>query len=222
METDGQLRFNYTFVGPCFGCSFEINDLGYYSASYFSGINRLIIVPVVAGAHVITFRFRKPDATANSRLAKIIMTEISLTGVSTGGAGDCTTCPNGSVSPGLVSFCTACQPGSSNNWNNTACTLCPANTFNDRVGNPCLQCGTGTWSQQGATTCNTNCTFVLDNYTVFDLSPLNGPTMYGPITAQGHIFYLSLCQKATTNQTCYTDTGAPTNSYICQVLFIWN
>lgn len=217
MEVAGFISFQYFLSGTCYLCDLEVIDQGYSTNTFFLGSPSIGQVPLVAGHHSILMNFHKMDTSSLYASSTVVITQINITGVTNGGAAECTNCLPGYISSGLVSYCSVCPAGTTNNSLATSCEPCPANTFNDRIGFACIPCGSGTWSSPGSTGCETNCKYMYDSNTVYDLTPLNSSIMYGPIFARQHTFYLNICQRETTNRTCFNELGESTYSYACQI-----
>lgn len=217
METQGILTFNYSIVGTCYVCHLEVIDQGYATRTYYWGSSRIIQFNLVPGHHSITINFHKMDTALETRSSRAVISYLGISGTVEGGASECLPCPVGSVSSGSVSSCSLCPAGTTNNTLSTECTNCPENTFNDRVGSYCIPCGSGTWSGPGSSECLTDCQYHYDANTVYDLTPLNSSSMYGPIDAKGHTFFLNVCHRENTNRTCFDEMGESTRSYACQI-----
>lgn len=176
-----------------------------------------------------------------------VIHSITVRGAAEGGATSCESVPEGAVGNADKSSWTDCPPGTYSQGGNSSCIKCPLNTFNDNYKQGewgCLSCGSGTTSLEGSTECSIGevlmpssfCTFTPpitegqgnETFLLFDLSPLSrlhAGSMFGPIYEDptsatrdsGPTYFVSICNRDLTNQTCFDFSGRPLNTSACRV-----
>jgi len=179
---------------------------GFYKAS----------VIVAKGPATLTWNYHQEPGTTG----QVILRDIELKGVKTGGATKETQCNPGYYSPNAgSSSCDACPPGTfSSARGSSKCTACGNQEFSETYAAPqCEPCGTLTNSTADHTDCTTDCTYNFED-NVFDLSSLGdlrGP--YNLPSKQAQVL-LNICQKKDFNTLCLdTDTGDAISTYICEL-----
>lgn len=131
----------------------------------------------------------------------------------------------GTYAPSSSQFCHKCGVGESSEPKSSECTKCPADSYNPTEGGTCKPCGHGTSTPAGSSTCSTNdCSYVSTDGLTYKLSELmagESQGMHGPVyDFQGQRYYVNICSKNQSVNTCIGPGGRPIETFACQVLII--
>lgn len=125
----------------------------------------MTVMSVDPGAHTVRIQYTRhyptdapfqPPAQATAKIWSI-----RVSGVTEGGAYECTPCaPGYHAAHAGTARCTPCSAGHSSVAGATKCTRCKRDTFAPFEGSPeCTKCGANTYSLAGSTECAATCAF---------------------------------------------------------------
>eukprot|EP00002_Diphylleia_rotans_P021790 TRINITY_DN4251_c0_g1_i11.p1 TRINITY_DN4251_c0_g1~~TRINITY_DN4251_c0_g1_i11.p1 ORF type:complete len:1296 (-),score=186.52 TRINITY_DN4251_c0_g1_i11:119-4006(-) len=222
LETAGSIQ--YEFGSTCLNFNecyiqFYINEIEHSPHRMFNVTNQLSTFNLHAGNYTFVWVFHN-RITTEARRARI--NSISITGTKLGGAIRCDVCPMGSYSEDNSEVCSLCPAGSTSPLQASQCEKCPPNTFAPKDGSEsCTPCGVGSYSQEGATSCQTDCIWSPDQSTIYDLTPLQlskSDGVFGPLKENGFDFYINVCKRDhVADHGCIKSDGSLLETHVCQV-----
>jgi len=227
LEDAGEALFNVSVI--CYGeCRVRLVSVDQNSLSepYRNKESKyeLLKLPLAPGAQQIQIIFSKLVSNLDAnRTSRLIVHDFLVTGVASGGAKECTTCPDGYYSEESSFNCIPCPPGYYSVGGDPTCTLCPERTFSKTNGTKqCTPCGEGTEALDDRTDCDYHgCVYSPRQDLVYDLSPLieNRTDLYGPIwDVTNHSFFLNPCRRDHPNRSCIGQDGNPMLTHACQFM----
>ena len=166
---------------------------------------------------------KRPNLLASPGLFQVHA--LRLIGIRDGSAFACWPCGNGTASTAQQSQCSKCPAGTFARLSSDEetgrvwpCETCPGNSASFlRGSSECIECGAGSHPSVDHSECETTCIFEASNETRFDLRPLHSSSMYGPIVASPHSYFLSVCERVPVNATpCLDENGDRVNTLLCQ------
>lgn len=176
------------------------------------------------------------------RLDRVKIHSINITNTIDGGAAMCKECPVKSNKKGDTG-CQSCPDGNYINVKEHKCVKCPKdhylNSTNLYSKDACIPCGPGLTSEEGSTSCHSDCTFASRKYLgrEFDFKALAGPQSVeggSSFTSRGsryfHVFNFSICGHPPKPATCHSNISVRTGyrdsenltAPVCRVTIIPN
>ena len=211
---EGSVQFQYTVTGSASnGVAFYINDrvaiIPYHPAEATTQSFEL-----VGGLNVLTWWYHQEANTDGT----VTLSNIVLTG--TGGALFDTSCASGEYSAGgESSYCIPCAPGSYNSHPGAgSCLPCQGESFaSDEGASVCIPCGDNTFANSNKTDCSTECHFNFNDreYDLSALQDVHGPFQLTSTPNTG--VWVNLCRKRSSTVICVDPTGAPIETYMCEI-----